>query len=189
MSSVSKPRRTQILIGTAIALGVATTAGVFSVRVPGQDKPANQTSRKVLRDDPKWRALAKSRVQACQLAVDWSLARIENNLGNHAGEFEEIAVWSRRLMENKIQAAGARAERIAAIREHRDRMRQIERRADDSTKAGQCQIGEMYKAKDFCLEADQKLIEEGVDPGLDDPAVQPKARDASPAPPAPPAPR
>ncbi len=185
MSRVFRFPRWPLPFVTAIALGMS----VFAFRSPGQDrpesKPRTRPEVKAPLDDPRWKALARSRIETCQRIVDQLVSRAEAM--NDLASIPELAVWSRRLMERKLEMASTRDARIAAMREHRLRMRQLERRAEDYAKTGQCRESDALQAKDFRLEAEQILLEQGVDPDLrDEPAA---AKAGSPGvPPSPPAP-
>ena len=185
MSRVFRFPRGPLLFVTALALGVS----LFALQSPGQDrpesKPRTRPEGKAPLDDPRWKALARSRIETCQRIVDQLVSRAENM--NGLASIPELAVWSRRLMERKLETASTRDERIAAMREHRLRMRQLEHRAEDYAKTGQCRESDALQAKDFRLEAEQTLLEQGVDPDLRDEPTPAKPGNPS-APPSPPVP-
>ncbi len=100
---------------------------------------------------------------------------------------EEIATWSRRLMEDRLRLAATPGERLDAIREHRNLMIAFERMTTQWASTGQARISDGLKGKYHRLEADQLLTEAGGDPAKEAPAPEPKQQPASP-PPAPPLP-
>lgn len=94
----------------------------------------------------------------------------------------ELPVWSRQLMLDRIRLAKTRAERVAAIREHRDLTQRVEKIADGYAKIGQCRPADALKARYYRLEAEQNLVEEGVDIGEVELPRLPKPAAAAPGP-------
>ncbi len=94
-------------------------------------------------------------------------------------------------MEARLSLADTPAERLAAVREHRHRMLIIERRLGQMFLAGQTTSAATLTAKYYRLEAEQFLVEAGVDLSKEAPMVEPKPAPATPppAPPDPPKPR
>jgi hypothetical protein len=113
----------------------------------------------------KWRALAVARVETAL-----EILRVQETL-HRVGEvsLEGFTEWSRRLMEARLSLAEAPAERVAAIREHRDRMLILERRLGEGVKSANLPLTELLKGRFFRLEADQLLVEAGVDPAAESP--------------------
>jgi hypothetical protein len=159
----------KMLVGAALALGfVATATGVLAFQAPGRDDPplkqaGQQPAGKPSRDDRNWKVLAVARVETARAILDQDMQRLQHTLDGNL--LAEIPVWSRRLMEDRLRLATTQAERIAAIREHRDRMRDVERQTDAYAKTGQGRISDALKASYYRLEADQGLVEERVDVG------------------------
>jgi RNA polymerase sigma factor (sigma-70 family) len=118
----------------------------------------------------RWRALAEARVETAR-----EILRVQEVL-HREGEasLEGFTEWSRRLMEARLHLAEAPAERIAAIREHRDRMLILERRLSQRVKSATVPLTEFLKGKYFRLEADELLAEAGVDPGAEASPVEPE---------------
>ena len=103
---------------------------------------------------------------------------------------DQVPAWSRRLMEDRLRLAATPAERLDAVREHRNRMISFERLILRYTEKGAGSIVEAPKVKYYRLEADQLLAEAGVDPAKEPPVAEternPAPRSAAPssAPPA-----
>ena len=81
--------------------------------------------------------------------------------------FDAIPTWSRRLMEDRVRVAGDRAARLAALREHRDRMKKLEEMYTELRQGESWKLWsiDMLNVKYHRLEADQLLAEAGVDAG------------------------
>jgi hypothetical protein len=72
------------------------------------------------------------------------------------------------------------AERLAAIQEHRERMKDLERRAKVLFERGEAPRSQVVEVRYLRLEADQILAEAGVDPDDEVSPAQPKTTPASP---------
>ncbi len=64
-------------------------------------------------------------------------------------------------MADRLRIAVTEAERLAAMREHRDRMRDLEGLVGGYVRAGQGRFSDSLKATYYRLEADQILVESG----------------------------
>lgn len=158
--------RLKMRASAALALGfIATATGVLAFQAPG-------------RDDPNRKALAVARVETARAILDQDTQRFQHTLDVNL--LAEIPVWSRRLMEDRLRLATTRAERVAAIREHRDRMQVVERQAEGYVRAGQGRISDALKAGYYRLEAEQALVDEGVDVGKIVPPSLPKSEPSAP---------
>lgn len=93
---------------------------------------------------------------------------------------EEISFWSRCLTEDRLRLATTPAERLDAIREHRNRMVVHERLTGDSARAGSGRVLDALKGRYYRLEADQLLAEAGVDPVKEPPVTAPEDNPESP---------
>jgi hypothetical protein len=100
---------------------------------------------------------------------------------------EDICLWSRRLLDDRLRLSPTPAERLDAIREHRNRMIFMERFAMESARTGQARRSDGLRGRYYRLEADQILAEAGEDPEKE-PAPDAEKAGAGPAPPAPPPP-
>ncbi len=190
MTSISRIRRAKILSGTILALGAAAALVGLSSWAPGQVEPGGKTAAgpggNAPRDDPKWKSIAKSKVETARQILEMFAEREKLARQAKADVISEVAGWSRRLMEAELELSTTKTRRIAAIQEHRDRMRRNEQMADAQARTGRLDASDVLKARFYRLEADQALLEQGVSPPADDPTSKPRAADAPPIPPAPP---
>jgi hypothetical protein len=92
-------------------------------------------------------------------------------------------------MEDRLRLATAPAERLDAIREHRNRMLSHEQTTLAYARSEQIRVTDSLKVKYYRLEADQLLAEAGFDPAKEPPVAAPEANPAAPPPPPPPASR
>jgi hypothetical protein len=83
-------------------------------------------------------------------------------------------------MEDRLRLARTPEDRLAAIREHRNRMIVHERLTRKYAEAAQVAPAEVLKAKYYRLEADQLLAEAGVDPDKEPPPAEPEKATAAP---------
>lgn len=176
--------KSKMLVGAVLALGfVGVATGVLAFQAPGRDDPpgrqvGQQPVEKPSRDDRNWKVLAVARVETARAILDQDMQRFQHTLDGNL--LAEIPVWSRRLMEDRLRLATTQAERIAAIRDHRDRMQDVERQAEGYAKSGQGRISDALKASYYRLEADQGLVEERVDVGKIVLPVLPKSEPTAP---------
>ncbi len=64
-------------------------------------------------------------------------------------------------MADRLRIAGSDVERLAATREHRDRMKDLEGLVGGYARTGQGRVSDSLKATYYRLEADQLLVEAG----------------------------
>ena len=135
-------------------------------------RTANESSR---------RTIVEARIETAR-----QILREQEQLFQH-GEigFEDVPPWSRRLMEARLSLASTPAERLAAIREHRNRMLICEYRLIRLFEAGQVKFTDTLMGKYYRLEADQLLIEAGFDLSQELPTTEKKPASRSPQTPAP----
>jgi hypothetical protein len=127
----------------------------------------------------------EARIETAREIVNQDMERLQN-LGVPGNDvLTEIPLWSRRLMEDRLRLDTTPAERLAAIREHRNRMIALQRLMGRAAETGQAKISDGLKGRYYRLEADQLLAEAGADPAKEPPGAEPKWNPA-PAPPAPP---
>jgi hypothetical protein len=134
--------------------------------------------------------LLEARIETAHAILKLDLERLTyavNTPGGATEIFDKIPTWSHRLMEDRLKLAATPAQRLDAIREHRNRMILHERMVSAYTRAGQGRLAEAMEAKYYRLEADQLLSEAGADPAKEPPVAEPE-KDAAPQPPSPPAP-
>ncbi len=120
------------------------------------------------RDDRAWNAAAAGRVETAKSAVDELMDPLLTNTfpaDDWASKFrllDAIPTWSRRLMEDRIRVAGDRAARLAALREHRDRMKKLETMYTEHRESWKLWSFDVKNVKYHRLEADQLLAEAGA---------------------------
>src|SRR5262249_53151286 len=100
--------------------------------------------------------------------------------------YEPVHTWSHRLMEARLSLAATPAERLATIREHRERMKVMERQVRGLFERGPVPRIDVLIVRYACLEADQLLAEAGADPDIEVPPAQPKSAPGLPPTPPPP---
>ena len=111
---------------------------------------------------PSLKILNEARIATAREILARDLERIQHTGGGGAGDsFAEIPSWSHRLMVDRMRIAATEAERLEAIREYRDRMRDLERLVGGYARTGQGRVSDSLKATYYRLEADQLLVEAG----------------------------
>ena len=85
------------------------------------------------------------------------MEQIRHVVGAAVTELAAIHFWSHRLMEDQLRLATTNTQRLAAIREHRDRMVDLEGLISKYARTGQGLASDALKAKYYRLEADQLL--------------------------------
>ena len=134
----------------------------------GEVRPSGVAAVARPRDDRAWNAAAAERVETARSAVDELMDPLLTNTfpaDDWASKFrllDAIPTWSRRLMEDRIRVAGDRAARLAALREHRDRMKKLEMLYTELQEAWKLWSFDVKNVKYHRLEADQLLAEAGV---------------------------
>jgi RNA polymerase sigma factor (sigma-70 family) len=154
---------------------------------PRDSQPARAPEQEGATKNPKWRALAAARIEAAREILNQSMRLWQEGEAGFADA--EIATWSHRLMEGRLSLATTSAEHLAAIQEHRERMKDIERRARVLFERGQVRQRDVVTVRYFRVEADQLLAEAGVDPDHEVSPAQPKPAQGSPPSPSPTSPR
>jgi RNA polymerase sigma factor (sigma-70 family) len=146
---------------------------------PTPQDTTRQPSRSV--NEEARRKLLEARIETARAILQTQERLFQN------GEvgFEDVPPWSRRLMDARLSLATTPAERLAAIREHRNCMLIYQRRLGRLFEAGQVTSAETLKGKYYRLEADELLAEAGGDPNNEAPTPEPKPAPTAP-PPAPP---
>ncbi len=142
-----------------VALGAGLLAqqnGSQRVGRPGQSEPKQGTAL-----DRGLKILTEARIATAREILARDLERIRL-MGRREGDFSvEIPSWSHRLMADRLRSSVTEAERLAAIREHRDRMKDLEGLVGAYARTGQGHVSDSLKATYYRLEADQLLVEAG----------------------------
>jgi RNA polymerase sigma factor (sigma-70 family) len=161
---------------TLLAIG-GGAAGVVAFAQPrqaadqGEARPPGAPAAVRPPDDRARKTAAAARVETARSAVDALMDRLMQNMPDDKASkfrvFDAIPTWSRRLMEDRVRVAGDRAARLAALREHRDRMKKLETLYTElmQGESGQLWSTDVLNVKYHRLEADQLLAEAGVDAG------------------------
>ncbi|HEU5118096.1 MAG TPA: sigma-70 family RNA polymerase sigma factor [Isosphaeraceae bacterium] len=121
------------------------------------------TSPRVIEDnspaphsDPQLQSLLKTRAETARQIFEQESEHVRAGL---AAITDELALWSRRWMEDELQLRDTPAQKIAAIQDHIDRLRRLENEMDARVKMGQMLASHPLKMKYFRLEAEQQLSE------------------------------
>lgn len=125
---------------------------------PGHPEPKNRAAL-----DRGLKILTEARIATAREILSRDLERIQiTGGGRGAGDlFAELPSWSHRLMMDRVRMAETEGERLEAMREHRDRLKSLERMAGEYARAGQGHVSDSLKATYYRLEADQLLVEAG----------------------------
>jgi RNA polymerase sigma factor (sigma-70 family) len=135
---------------------------------PGIAKSAQATRPDGPANKPKWRVLAETRVETAREILKAQMKLVQSgDIG-----LEQIPPWSLRLMEDRLRLAATAAERLAAIREHRDRMTSLELSLKQSFPLGRAQFPDVLKGRYYRLEAEQLLAAEEDNVSKTAPAVE-----------------
>ncbi len=163
----------------ARAKSVPDSSGGRGAAIPSAVAAKNQARRRLL----------EARIETVEAILKQDMERIKTLIGDVSKDaLANMPDWTRRLMQDRLALAATPAERLAALREYRERMLFLEHLLRRYAETGQGTIANALKGKYYRLEADQLLVEEGVDPSQE--AVKPEPEPApGPPPPLPPAPR
>jgi RNA polymerase sigma factor (sigma-70 family) len=182
-------------IGGAAA-GVVAVAQSREAADRGEARTAAGAQAAQPRDDQVLKTLAAARVQTARSAVNMLMDPqfAPDDRASRYRAFDAIPTWSHRLMEDQIRVAADRADRVAAMREHRDRMKKLEDLYAELRKgeSGYLWATDVLNVKYHRLEAEQLLAEAGADPNELAAPAQPEPKPApagaaAPPPPPPPA--
>jgi hypothetical protein len=178
------PARLKTIMVSLLLLGASAGALAFAQRQtesappvapPVQAAPAVPTLKPVT-------SLLEARIETARKILQQAMdaLRLPGELEN--GALTEIPVWSRHIMDDRLRLASTPAQRLAAIREHRNRMVALDRRMGNLVQAGLGSVVYALKFKYYRLEADQLLTEAGVDPAKEPPVVDLDEHPAQPGP-------
>jgi hypothetical protein len=179
-----KPITVGLVLLSGVAVGVMAFARGQKDPAKPEPLPAQGAAVPVLRAGMPH---LKARIETAREILNQDMERLTHGGANGTDVLEEIPFWSRRLMEDRLRLTTTPAERLDAIREHRNRMVVHERLTGDYVRAGQGHVSDALKGRYYRLEADQLLAEAGVDPAKEPPVTAPKGN-PGPPPPAPPSP-
>jgi hypothetical protein len=137
---------------------------------PARDRPGTPAAT----PDRPGRSVApflQTRVKMARQVLGLEIHRLQNEIPLKPDVFDEIARWSRQLMEDRLRLAATSEERLEAIREHRTNMACLEQLTDDANLRSLGGADEKVKAMYHRAEADQLLAEAGGDPEKEKPVV------------------
>jgi hypothetical protein len=96
--------------------------------------------------------MAKARLDAAQQTYDGKWTRLKNGVAQL--DPESLHAWSCRILETAQELRPDKADRLAALQAHVDRMREVERFAVTLAKTGQGTQDQATAAEYFRLEAE-----------------------------------
>ena len=99
------------------------------------------------------RLLVEARIETAREILRRDLERLRNSGAIGTDVFDQIPVWSRRLMEDRLRLAETPGQRLDAIREHRNCMAMLEQVMGRYAAAGQARASDGLKGKYYRLEA------------------------------------
>jgi hypothetical protein len=105
---------------------------------------------------PAIKALIEARIGTARGIFELEMKRFEDALTIFP---DDTSVWSRRWMEDQLRLGPKPAEKLAAIQAHLERVKRLEKIADQYARTGQGRTSDALKAKYFRLEAEQMLVE------------------------------
>ena len=182
--------RLRTLSLTLLVLG-GSSVGLFAF-AQGRKEPARPAEPKApeVAGEPMSRTvrlLVEARIETAREILRRDLQRLRNSGAIGTDVFDQIPVWSRRLMEDRLRLAETPGQRLDAIREHRNCMAMLEQVMGRYAAAGQARASDGLKGKYYRLEAHQLLAEAGGDPEKEAPVFD-LEKDAGTLPPPPPTP-
>ena len=152
------------LVAVAVLfLGILTVgAGLLAQQTGGGDvgrrnaKPDQPAASGLAAIEPAVNALVKARLETARDVFKHEMERYEHTLTLFG---DDASVWSRRWMEAELLLSPNRAEKLASIQAHVERVKRLESIAGQYAKTGQGRASDALKAKYFRLEAEQMLVE------------------------------
>ena len=119
------------------------------------------------RDDQASKTVAAARIETARSAINMLMDPqfAPDDRASMYRAYDAIPIWSHRLMEDQIRAAVDRAGRVAAMQEHRDRMKKLEDLYSELRKGESRYLWDtdVLNVKYHRLEAEQLLAEAGAD--------------------------
>jgi hypothetical protein len=159
----------KLKVATAAVLAVAVlgmSAGTAALRtVAGEQPNAKQEApakpppkNEAARDDSRRviAELAQARLKAAGEVYEG--LKQEYGVGRARGE--SLILWSAHLLEAELGVAATKAERLAPLQAHADRMKEYEKQTKVRFDAGQVTPTDLSKVKFFRLEAELRLAKE-----------------------------
>jgi hypothetical protein len=140
-----------LTVGAGLLAQQSKGSGVGQ-RVGGPGEPATKDTVSV---DPAIKPLIESCVATAREVFEQEIKRYEETLTAFP---DDTAFWSRRWMEDQLRLGLKQAEGLAAIQAHLERVKHLEKIAEQYAKAGQGRTSDALKAKYFRLEAEQMLV-------------------------------
>lgn len=104
--------------------------------------------------------LLEKRLDAARKVFEQNMVRLKASEGLPS----ELFGWSERWLEAELAVAEKQAHRVKALRDHLDRTREVEHVAVHFAKIGQGRQADADAASYYRLEAEIRLLKEGVEP-------------------------
>ena len=101
--------------------------------------------------------LAAAKVEAAHKVYEAMVQELRTGRGQ--ANADRLYLWSRRWMEAQRDVGPKKADRIAALEAHRDRMKDLRKTAEQRYKAGQCSHAEVLSVDFYLAEAEIWLSE------------------------------
>ena len=137
-----------------------TTADLAG-RTEAQNRAVRDTREIPAPDRPKVpKQLLEKRLETARKVFEQIKTRIKANRGLPS----ELFGWSERWLEAELALAGTPAERVKAFKDHLHRSQEIERLAVHFARIGGGRQEDATAATYYRLQAEIRLISEGVDP-------------------------
>jgi RNA polymerase sigma factor (sigma-70 family) len=154
--NMSQRRIVTTVLLTAVLIGGGAATFAYGIRTEqprpnqGEGKAAGQKGKPSVAD------LAKQRLQAAR--------EVYNGLSIQAlqgrGNLDAVANWSPHLLAAELDVAATRAEKLAALQDHVDRLKEFEKQVKAAMDAGRARPWDYASARCFRLEAELRLAKE-----------------------------
>jgi RNA polymerase sigma factor (sigma-70 family) len=149
-------RMSRWAVAVALIVGLALAgagAGAFGYRQRGEEPPKKSDAAGPAKDagPAQEDALKKALAEAARKTYEQNWARWR---GGQTGTVDEIYRWSRRWLEAELELGAGKERREAALRAHRDRMRDLAKFAHMMAWTGQGRSSDASGADYFRIQAD-----------------------------------
>jgi hypothetical protein len=118
-------------------------------------EPGRPATKDIVSVDPAIKPLIESCVATAREIFQHQMKQYEDTL---TAPPDDTAFWSRRWMEDQLRLGLKQADGLAAIQAHLERVKRLEKIAEQYAKTGQGRPSDALKAKYFRLEAEQMVV-------------------------------
>jgi outer membrane protein TolC len=108
--------------------------------------------------DQKGETLAAAKLKAARATYEAALKAFAGGKSDP----EKVYLWSRRWMEARRDRAAKKADRVAAVEAHRDRMKELRKTAEARYRAGQLPLADVLGVDFYIAEAELWLAQAGA---------------------------